>query len=90
MLRGLGDTGRLSWDGAGQGNDPKAVFIGVESILYHFYIIFCGVMGAQSTGWGAQLGEKMEQLVGMMPKEGERRARSLGWAFLVASPLQSG
>lgn len=77
--QGLGDTRRLSRDGAGHplpGEQPQGCLCRFIIILYHFL----GVMGAQGD---TQLRGKMQQLLGMMPKEGERRAKRLGWAFLV-------
>lgn len=51
-----------------------------------YFLTNGGVVGARSRGVGIQLWGKTQQLLGArweMPQEGARRAKSLGWVFLV-------
>lgn len=76
---------RLRWSRASpaRGTATKS-FIWVYNhfyiILYHFYIVFWGVMGAQSTGAHSASGEDAAA-PGDDAKGGERRENRLGWVF---------
>lgn len=73
-----------SWASPARGTATKS-FI---SVYNHFYIVF---LGSTEHRGHIQLRGKMQQLLGMMPEEGERREKRLGWVFFFrASPLQSG
>lgn len=84
--QGLGDTRRLSRDGAGHplpGEQPQGCLCRFIIILYHF------LGGDGSTGGHSASGEDAAA-PGDDAKGGGKESKALGLGFFSASPLQSG